>query len=98
MRSIKRRGAARIDRIDLGAEPLLERAAQIVGVLARLCGRRSGASEHDAAEPGSAQPIFVVHRRLVDHVGEAGFSLGGAVPEKHQMTRRAESPSWRLPA
>ena len=32
------RGVARIDGVDFGAEPLLEGAAQIVGVLARLCG------------------------------------------------------------
>ena len=61
-----------------------------VDVERREVGRRrgagaAGAGENRAREPSAAQPVLVVHRRLVHDVGEAAVALRTAVPVEHQL-------------
>ena len=81
----QRRGAARIHGFDRPLQTLLEAAAQFfdVGVLTRVCAGRAG--EKDAREAGALQPVLVIHRRLVDQIGERALAFGAAVPEEDEM-------------
>ena len=85
IRSINVAALARIGGIDLCAEPLFEFATKIIGLLTALRVGRAGAGENNAAESGAAQAIFVVHRRLMDHVGETRLAVGGTIAEEHQV-------------
>ncbi len=51
--------------------------------LTRSAGRRPG--EQDAAECGAAQPILVVHRRLVHEIRERAVGVRGPVAKENQV-------------
>ena len=91
----QRRRRARIDRLDLEAEPLLQVAAQAAGAaVAHAVASDPAAREQHPREAGAFQAILVVHRRLVHHVGQRPFRLLGAVAEEDAGRRRASPPAW----
>ena len=47
--------------------------------------RHRRAGEHDAREAAAAEPVLVIHRRLVDEVREVAFPAERAVAEEHEV-------------
>ena len=84
----QRHRAAEIQRIDPRAQTRLEFAPQPVGHI-RPTQRR--ARKHDAGEPSAAQPILVVHRRLMHEIGQVVVFLD-AVVRKKSASRRGRPP------
>ena len=57
--------------------------------------RSAAPADHDAREPAAAQPILVIHRRLVDEVRELRRAGRAAVPEEHEIAARARPRASR---
>ena len=77
-----RRGGSHVDEFDPSADALLDAATQPL----RLFGaghRRAG--EHDAREAAAAEPILVIHRRLVDEVGEVALGAQRPIAEEDEI-------------
>ena len=62
-----------LDRRCRGAPRRLRRSC--VDVAACAAADRRGAGQHHAREAAAAQPILVVHRRLVHEIGERAFGV-----------------------
>ena len=83
----QRRGGAEVERLDARRRA----APRCRGAAARPA--PAPASDAPAsttrAKAAAAQPILVIHRRLVHEVGEVALAADGAVAEEHQVLRRA---------
>ena len=77
-----RGGGPHVEQLHAAADALFDAAPQALGLLG--AGHRR-AGEHDAREAAAAEPIFVVHRRLVDEIGELAFGAERPVAEEHEV-------------
>ncbi len=57
--------------------------------------RHRRAGEHDAREPAAAEPILVIHRGLVDEVGQLALGAERAIAEERRDRRRERRPASR---
>ncbi len=79
----QRRSRARIDGVDGRGEPLLETAPHLIDV-GGVADARAAGQQH-AREAAAAQPILVVHRGLMDEIGQRAVGVGRAVAEEDQV-------------
>ena len=84
----------RIDRLDRHSQSLFEAATRRSPPL----GAAAAAAEERAREALPRQPVLVVHRRLVDQVGDGFLVAFGPVAEEDDVARRAGSRSTCTPA
>ena len=85
-----RGAAAEIERLDAHAQPLFEAAAQ---PLAGVGAAHRRARQHDAGELAAAEPILVIHRRLMHEIGQVAVGLELPRAEENQVACRGRSPA-----